>query len=56
LAPFAYEWDKLKNEDQYKGLISFERILPKIFIVVYIISIIWPFHGIILNVIGCKGA
>lgn len=56
LAPFAYEWDKLKNEDQYKGLISFERVLPKIFIVVYIISIIWPFHGIILNVIGCKGA
>lgn len=51
LAPFDYEWEKLKSESHYKGLITFERILPWIFIAVYIITILWPFHDMIQAVL-----
>ena len=54
LAPFTYEWDKLKNEDQYKGLITFEKILPVVFVIIYVISIIWPFHELIFRALCCK--
>ena len=44
LTPFAFEWEKLKCEKKYKGLINFEKVLPWVFIVIYVISIIWPLH------------
>lgn len=42
LAPFADEWERLKNEKQYIGLTKIEKVLPWLFISLYAISIIWP--------------
>ncbi|XOQ45172.1 MAG: SLATT-5 domain-containing protein [Clostridium sp.] len=40
LAPFAYEWEKLKNEQKYKKLTKTEKRLPGLFIALYSILFI----------------
>ena len=42
LAPFAYEWEKLKTENKYLGLTKIEKTLPWLFIILYSISILMP--------------
>lgn len=42
LKPFAYEWEKLNVEKKYMGLTKIEKILPWLFILLYIVSILLP--------------
>lgn len=49
LAPFTYEWDKLKTEQKYIGLTKIEKILPCLFLVLFSISIIWPIFKVICS-------
>lgn len=42
LKPFAYEWDKLNVEKKYLGLTKIEKILPWLFILLYLISVLLP--------------
>lgn len=42
LKPFAYEWEKLNVEKKYMGLTKIEKILPWLFILLYLISILLP--------------
>lgn len=56
LSPFAYEWEKLKNEEKYIGLTKIEKILPWLFILLYVLSIIWPiFKSIVSILCPCLG-
>ena len=56
LAPFTYEWEKLKSEYKYLRLTKIEKILPWLFILLYGISILWPvLKGIIMAVCTCYG-
>lgn len=38
--PFNIEWEKLKNNKEYKDSIKLERFLPIMFIILYIVTII----------------
>lgn len=42
--PFNIEWEKLKNNKEYKDSTKLERFLPIMFIILYIVTIIviWP--------------
>lgn len=55
LAPFSYEWDKLKYEEKYVGLTKIEKLLPWLFIILYSLSIAAPILKLVLNLIcSCK--
>lgn len=38
--PFNIEWEKLKNNKEYKDSTKLERFLPIMFIILYIVTII----------------
>ena len=56
LKPFTYEWEVLKKEKKYLGLTKIEKVLPWLFIFLYVISILFPviewIHSIVCN---CPG-
>lgn len=57
LAPFGDEWERLKNEKQYIGLTKIEKVLPWLFIFLYVISIGWPTVKWISTIIcTCNGS
>ena len=53
LKPFAYEWEKLKTERRYLGLTKIEKIMPWLFILLYITALLFPgvewLHAIICH-------
>lgn len=51
LSPFSYEWERLKNDLNYKGLTRIERLLPWLFIAIYVLSILVPVIRIIIPLI-----
>ena len=56
LAPFSYEWEKLKTEHNYKGLTKIEAFLPWLFLAVYLISILLPILKLLVPIIcSCLG-
>ena len=56
LAPFTYEWEKLKLEHNYVGLTRIENVLPWLFLVLYAVAIIYPILKLILNLLcPCVG-
>ena len=56
LAPFTYEWEKLKLEHNYVGLTRIENVLPWLFLVLYTVAIIYPILKLILNLLcPCVG-
>lgn len=56
LAPFTYEWKKLKLEHNYVGLTKIENILPWLFLTLYSISIIYPLLKSLLSLLcPCLG-
>lgn len=42
LKPFTYEWEKLNSGNKYVGLTKIEKILPWLFILLYVISLLVP--------------
>lgn len=42
LAPFSYEWEKLKKEYHYTGLTKIEKIVPWLYIFFFSCTILWP--------------
>ena len=56
LKPFTYEWEMLNNEKKYLGLTKIEKVLPWLFIVMYIIAILWPLSKWVIPLIcACQG-
>ena len=56
LAPFTHEWEKLRLEYNYVGLTKIEKVLPWLFLVLYIVAILWPFMNTLLRIIcPCMG-
>jgi hypothetical protein len=51
LAPFTYEWEKLKLEHNYIGLTKIEQAIPRVFLFLYVVAIIWPFLKLIIPLI-----
>ena len=51
LAPFTYEWEKLKLEHNYIGLTKIEQAIPRVFLFIYVVAIIWPFLKLIIPLI-----
>ena len=51
LAPFSYEWEKLKLEHDYVGLTKIEKAIPRIFFFLYAVAIIWPLFKLIIPLI-----
>ena len=41
MQPYTYEWYKLQK-DKYVGLTKIEKVLPVIFMFIFVISFIWP--------------
>ena len=41
LSPFTHEWSELQAT-RYVGLTKIEKILPWLFLVLYVVSILWP--------------
>jgi len=58
LAPFTHEWEKLKLEHNYVGLTKIEKAIPRVFLFLYVVAIIWPLLKLILPLICpcCGGA
>jgi hypothetical protein len=58
LAPFTHEWEKLKLEHDYVGLTKIEKAIPRIFLFLYVVAIIWPLLKLIIPLICpcCGGA
>ena len=56
LKPFTYEWEMLNNEKKYLGLTKIEKVLPWLFIVMYIIAILWHLLKWVIPLIcACQG-
>ena len=56
LAPFSHEWEKLKLEYNYVGLTKIEKAIPRIFLFLYAVAIIWPLFKLIIPLIcSCCG-
>lgn len=58
LAPFTHEWEKLRLEHNYIGLTKIEKAIPRVFLFLYVLAIIWPLFKLILPLICpcCGGA
>ena len=58
LAPFTHEWEKLKLEHDYVGLTKIEKAIPRVFLFLYVVAIIWPLLKLIIPLICpcCGGA
>ena len=56
LKPFAYEWEILNKGNKFLRLTKIEKVLPCLFIALYVISVLYPFiiwlHSILCN---CPG-
>lgn len=56
LKPFTYEWEKLNKGNKFLRLTKIEKVLPWLFIALYVISVLYPFiiwfHSILCN---CPG-
>lgn len=56
LSPFLYEWEKLNNNKKYIRLTTIEKIIPILFIVLYLFSILVPIGKKLLEIIcNCSG-
>lgn len=56
LSPFSYEWEKLNKNKKYIRLTSIEKIIPILFILLYLISIITPVIEKMFEIFcKCKG-
>lgn len=56
LSPFLYEWEKLNNNKKYTRLTTIEKIIPILFIVLYLFSILVPISEKLLEIIcNCSG-
>ena len=56
LRPFSYEWEMLNHERKYLGLTKIEKVLPWLFIVMYVIAILWPLLKWMIPLIcACQG-
>lgn len=56
LAPFTSEWDRLNNKYEYIRLTKIEKFIPKMFIVLYCISIFYPIvKGLLMLICSCIG-
>ena len=53
LKPFTYEWEKLKGEKKYLGLTQIEKVLPRLFILLYGFPVIFPILKWVICT--CKG-
>jgi uncharacterized membrane protein len=47
--PFSYEWFILGNDNKYKRFTKVEKALPLLFIILYSISILYPFITCIIK-------
>ena len=48
LAPFTHEWEQLKDKYHYQGLTNIEKLLPWLFVGIYILSILYPLFKLLL--------
>lgn len=56
LKPFTYEWEELTSKKQYPGLTKTEKILPRLFMLIYGISILLPvFIWVHKMICACHG-
>lgn len=51
LAPFTYEWEKLRLEHNYVGLTKIETVIPWVFLLLYGLSVLWPLLKLVLPLI-----
>lgn len=51
LAPFTHEWEKLRLEYNYVGLTKIEKVLPWLFLALYIVAILWPVLNTLLRIV-----
>ena len=42
LSPFKAEWKQLNQQGEYSGLIKIEKKIPRVFIALYVVAILWP--------------
>lgn len=49
LAPFTYEWEKLRLEHNYVGLTKIENFLPWLFLALYSVAILYPLLRVLIK-------